>query len=67
MKTEIKISGMSCGHCVKAVENSIKSLRGINRVSVDLAAGKAAVDFDESAASLEDIKNAVTEAGYVPE
>ena len=36
-KTIIKVEGMSCEHCVKAVTNAVNSVTGIGSVSVDLA------------------------------
>ena len=65
MKTEdIKISGMSCGHCQAAVEKSIKSLTGIVGLEVLLKEGQARVSFDESKVSLKDIRASIEEAGY---
>ena len=39
----LKVNGMSCGHCVKAVEGSVGELEGVNSVKVDLASGTVAV------------------------
>jgi copper chaperone len=43
MKT-IKIKGMSCQHCVKAVTRALSEIDGIQDVKVDLARGEAAFD-----------------------
>jgi len=42
----IKIKGMSCQHCVKAVTKALSEIAGIKDVQVDLAKGEAA--FDEA-------------------
>ena len=62
MKTqEFKISGMTCQHCVKAVEIELEEL-GIDKYEVDI--GTAKVNFDEKKFSVQSIKDAIKEAGY---
>jgi copper ion binding protein len=63
-KSVINVQGMSCGHCVKAVESAVKALPGIVSVDVDLKKQTAAVEFDESKTALEGIREAIREAGY---
>lgn len=43
MKT-IKIKGMSCQHCVKAVTKALGEIDGIEAVKVDLDKGEATFD-----------------------
>lgn len=65
MKTAVlKVSGMSCGHCVKAVEESVGALTGVKAVTVDLGEGKVDVSYDEHAATLEAIKETIDDQGY---
>lgn len=64
MKTELNITGMSCGHCVSAVEKALKAVPGVDGVQVTLTPGKAVV---EGNASQQDMIAAVTEEGYVAE
>ena len=42
----IKITGMSCNHCVMAVTKALSGIDGIRNVQVDLARGEAT--FDET-------------------
>ncbi|GLX68856.1 copper ion binding protein [Paenibacillus glycanilyticus] len=58
----LKVEGMSCGHCVSAVEKAVTGA-GANG-SVDLAAGKVTVSYDEKKVSLDTIKQAIEEQGY---
>lgn len=58
---ELKVDGMSCGHCVNAVTNSVQAVDPAAKVDVDLPRQRVRV---ESSASLEDVKSAVNEAGY---
>jgi copper chaperone len=60
----LKISGMTCDHCVKTVEKSLQALKGVSRVHVDLAAQKVEVAYSPEAVTLDQIKKAITEAGY---
>ena len=50
---QFKVSGMSCGHCVRAVTQAIKALDPAAQVDVDLAAGVVQVDSDVPAVQLE--------------
>ena len=58
---ELNISGMTCSHCEKAVENALKSVSGSEKVKVDLAGGKATV---EGPADLQTLIQAVEREGY---
>jgi copper chaperone CopZ len=60
---QLKISGMTCGHCEKSVASSIQSLDGIERVTVDHRTGLAIVRFENSKVTIENIKQAVNEDG----
>ncbi len=60
----LKIEGMTCAACVKAVERASKKLPGVEEASVNLATEKLSVTYDESKVSLEDIQAAVEKAGY---
>ena len=59
--TQLKISGMSCGHCQSAVESALKSVNGVEQVRVDLANGTAEVEGNADVAAL---VAAVQEEGY---
>ena len=60
----LNVQGMSCGHCVKAVEGGVNELQGINEVKVNLEAAQVTVAFDEAQVSVENIKEAIEEQGY---
>jgi copper chaperone len=56
------IEGMSCGHCLNAVNRSLASLPGVTLDSVEI--GRASLRYDESVVDPETIQNAVRDAGY---
>lgn len=60
----IMIEGMSCGHCVNAVEKAVRSLPGILSAKVDLGAKQLTVNFNASETTLAQIKEAIEEEGY---
>lgn len=64
LKTNIDIEGMSCLHCVKRVEDSVKSLKGVKSVKVDLASKSAEVSFVESKITRDQIVNAINSIGF---
>ena len=58
----IKVEGMSCGHCAQTVESAVKKLGA--EAKVDLAARTASVTFDETKLDVEKIKSAIRAQGY---
>ncbi len=62
MKT-IKIKGMSCQHCVKAVKKALEEIDGIADVNVDLAKGEASFT-EKSPVDGTVVKEKIQKAGY---
>lgn len=58
---ELKVSGMSCGHCQSSVTKALKNVPGVQDAQVDLQSGRALVQGD---AAPETLVNAVVEEGY---
>jgi len=61
MNKEYKIEGMSCNHCIMAVEKELNKLE-IENKTVEI--GSVKIEFDPDKVSEEDIKNSIQEAGY---
>ena len=57
----LKVEGMSCGHCVRAVTEAIRGIDPKAEVQVDLAAGTVRA---ETAAPPGAVAAAVEEEGY---
>ncbi|OCA89210.1 MULTISPECIES: copper chaperone CopZ [unclassified Bacillus (in: firmicutes)] len=62
--TILNVKGMSCEHCVKAVEGSVSELNGVSSVKVTLDTGKVEVQYDPAMVNLETIKESIDEQGY---
>lgn len=58
----LNVQGMSCGHCVSAVEKAVRGAGG--QAKVDLPNGKVEVEFDEGKVQLGAIKEAIEDQGY---
>ncbi len=65
-KINIGISGMTCAKCALNVEKGLNSLRGVEKVSVNLADESAAIVYDNSITNKTNINDAVRKAGYRP-
>jgi len=61
MTTELTVTGMTCGHCEKAVRDALQNVPGVQTVQVDRTAGHATVTGDADPQAL---VHAVTEEGY---
>ncbi len=63
MKKQINIEGMSCGHCVKHVEEALKEIGEVVNVVVSLEDKNAIVELSGEVSESR-LKEAVEEAGY---
>jgi len=61
MTTTLQIKGMSCQHCVMSVKKEIQKL-DIKNLEVKI--GEATIEFDESITKMDNIIDAVIEAGF---
>ena len=61
MNQNFQVQGMSCGHCVNAVTQAVKSLDPAATVQVDLAKGQVQVESQQDPAA---IARAIEEEGY---
>jgi copper chaperone CopZ len=61
MLTRVRIAGMSCAHCVRAVFTSLAGVEGVIRADVSI--GSAEVEHD-GRATVEALREAIAVAGY---
>ncbi len=57
----LNVTGMTCGHCIKAVTKAVRAVPGAGTVSVDLDHGTVTVQGDPDAAA---VRAAIVEEGY---
>ena len=60
----LRIKGMTCDGCVKAVKGGLASVRGVSDVEVHLASGEANVTVNPAEVEVRDLQEAVRAAGY---
>ena len=58
------VEGMTCGNCVRHVEQAIKKLPGISQLEVNLEKQEVIVDYDSTLVSYETMASALKDAGY---
>lgn len=63
-QVEIHVEGMSCGHCVKAVEGALNKLDGVSSAKVSLEEKQVSVEYDENLVTFEQMKEAIEDQGY---
>ncbi|MBM7634570.1 copper chaperone CopZ [Geomicrobium sediminis] len=64
MKDTFSVQGMSCNHCVQAIETSVGQLDGVTRVDVDLNKHQVGVDYNEKTISKQAIVEEIEDQGY---
>uniref|UniRef100_A0A7C5V5G7 Copper-exporting P-type ATPase n=1 Tax=Caldicellulosiruptor owensensis TaxID=55205 RepID=A0A7C5V5G7_9FIRM len=63
-KKVLSVTGMTCASCARTIEKNVSKVEGVTNASVNFATEKLIVEFDESKASIEKIREAVKKAGY---
>ncbi len=63
-ETSLRVTGMTCGSCVRHVASALRGVAGVEQVDVTLAEGQAVVRHDVQRAPVQALIDAVTEAGY---
>ncbi|MBI1291219.1 heavy metal translocating P-type ATPase [bacterium] len=65
-KRRLRVTGMSCQHCVSAVRGALETVPGVHRVDVSLAEGVADIEVDESV-TLEALRRSLEGEDYALE
>lgn len=60
----IKIEGMHCHRCQKAIKQALQANPGVHEVEVDFASGQASVLYDPSTIKIRQLVDAIAAAGY---
>jgi copper chaperone len=64
-KLVLQVEGMSCGGCVKNVQQALTALAGVSRVEVELASGRVEIECAPGqTVAREDAARAVSDAGF---
>jgi Cu+-exporting ATPase len=60
----LKLRGMSCASCANNIEEAIRSVPGVEACSVNFGAEQATIQYNPQQTNLEEIQQAIEEAGY---
>ncbi|MDQ0207125.1 copper chaperone CopZ [Alkalicoccobacillus murimartini] len=60
----LNVTGMSCQHCVNAVESNVGKLSGVETVKVDLGQASVEIRFEESQVPLSEIIETIEDQGF---
>jgi copper chaperone len=63
-KLSLKVDGMTCGGCVKSIQNALNEQNGINTATADLDNASVEVEFDSALIAAAAIKAAIEAAGF---
>ena len=66
-ETTLRIPALHCGNCAKTVTRILEALPSVAVTQADPDAKLVDVQFDESAISLGQIREALEEVGFFPE
>jgi copper chaperone len=61
-RLSLEIRGMSCGHCLHAVSNTLNKLEGVKVDQVKI--GAATLEYDPARVSPDAINEAIADQGY---
>ncbi|KAF0117205.1 MAG: Cu2+-exporting ATPase, partial [bacterium] len=61
---ELRIKGLHCADCVKKIERTVSSLRGIHGIKLGFSTSKMGVRYDSDKISLEEIQSKIKSLGY---
>jgi copper chaperone CopZ len=62
--TVLSVPTISCSHCENTISEALTPLAGVSSVRVDIPTKKVTVEYDPSAASVEQFKDVLAEEDY---
>ena len=63
-RVSVIVGGMTCASCVRHVEDALGGTGGVTSASVNLASGRATVQYVPGETAISDLRYAVEDAGY---
>ncbi|CAL8272128.1 unnamed protein product [Boreogadus saida] len=61
---EVRIEGMTCGSCVRSIEETLSQRRGVRSARVSLAERRGTFEYDPLLTGPEDLREAVEDMGF---
>ena len=65
-KATIQLETLTCPSCMQKIDSAVKSLKGVDKDSVNVLfnSSKVKLDFGAEQISIEEIEKAITKLGY---
>jgi Cu+-exporting ATPase len=63
-RIDLPVSGLTCANCVQAVERVLRAVVGVQRATVNLASGRAFVEYDPDQTTVQSLHDAIKSVGY---
>ena len=63
-KISLKIEGMHCEGCSNRLTRVLENLDGVNSANVSLENKKADIEYNEDTLNIEEMKEAISDAGF---
>lgn len=60
----IGVEGMTCGGCVKSIQNALNEYDGITSATADLEGATVTIDYDANSINEAALKTAIEDAGF---
>ncbi len=67
VKTEIKVSGMTCGACAVSVKSALTKVKGVKSAEVSDEKGLATVVYDDEQTNEQRLREAINKTGFKAE
>jgi mercuric transport protein len=67
IKTEIKVSGMTCGACAVSVKSALTKVKGVKSAEVNNEKGLATVVYDNEQTNEQQLREAINKIGFKAE
>ena len=61
---QLQVPEVHCEHCKTSLEGAVGALEGVENVEVTISDATLAVNYDDSAVDLDQIKQTIEEQGY---
>jgi copper chaperone len=63
-RVELRVEGMTCGGCVKSIQNALTAKDGVSTATANLEAGTVAIEFDPGVIQQAILKKTIVDAGF---
>lgn len=67
VKTDIKVSGMTCGACAVSVQSALTKVKGVKSADVSNDKGLATVVYDDLQTNEQQLREAINKTGFKAE